>query len=157
MQDGAIVKSDGNPLNAEAVIKVSGRYRDFALLETPTLGVLTRSSRVATNVYETLMAAQGKPVLFFPARFDMHEVQAADGYAYNIAIQRFNMDFHAIGSFVSTDAQATGGSSARDRGSPACFVYGRHSRGICIRTYPAGAHPLSARRFNKIRCLIHSC
>ena len=100
------VKSDGNPLNAEAVIKVHGRYRDFALLETPTLGVLTRSSRVATNVYETLMAASGKPVLFFPARFDLHEVQASDGYAYNIAIQRFNMDFsQQIGSFVSTDAQ----------------------------------------------------
>jgi nicotinate phosphoribosyltransferase len=61
---------------------------------------------VATNVYETLMAARGKPVLFFPARFDLHEVQAADGYAYNIAIERFNKDFsHRIGSFVSTDAQ----------------------------------------------------
>jgi nicotinate phosphoribosyltransferase len=104
--DGTMVKSDGNPLHAEPVIKVHGRYRDFALLETPTLGVLTRSSRVATNVYETLMAAHGKPVLFFPARFDLHEVQAADGYAYNIAIQRFNMDFsQQIGSFVSTDAQ----------------------------------------------------
>jgi len=106
VHDGTIVKSDGNPLNVEPVIKVRGRYRDFALLETPTLGVLTRSSRVATNVYETLMAAGGKPVLFFPARFDLHEVQAADGYAYNIAIERFNMDFsHRIGSFVSTDAQ----------------------------------------------------
>ena len=106
VHDGAIVKSDGNPLNAEPVIKARGRYRDFALLETPTLGVLTRSSRVATNVYETLMAARGKPVLFFPARFDLHEVQAADGYAYNIAIERFNMDFsHRVGSFVSTDAQ----------------------------------------------------
>jgi nicotinate phosphoribosyltransferase len=106
VHDGTVVKSDGNPLSAEAVIKVRGRYRDFALLETPTLGVLTRSSRVATNVYETLMAAQGKPVLFFPARFDLHEVQASDGYAYNTAIQRFNMDFsQQIGSFVSTDAQ----------------------------------------------------
>ncbi len=106
VQDGTVVKSDGNPLSAQPVIKVRGRYRDFALLETPTLGALTRSSRVATNVYETLMAARGKPVLFFPARFDIHEVQAADGYAYNIAIQRFNMDFsHQIGSFVSTDAQ----------------------------------------------------
>ena len=106
IHDGAVVKSDGNPLNSEAVIKARGRYRDFALLETPSLGVLTRSSRVATNVYETLMAARGKPVLFFPARFDMHEVQAADGYAYNIAIKRFNLDSsHQIGSFVSTDAQ----------------------------------------------------
>ncbi len=106
VHDGTVVKSDGNPLNAEPVIKVHGRYRDFALLETPTLGVLTRSSRVATNVYETLMAARGKPVLFFPARFDLHEVQAVDGYAYNIAIERFNMDFsQRIGSYVSTDAQ----------------------------------------------------
>ncbi|HUG35226.1 MAG TPA: nicotinate phosphoribosyltransferase, partial [Anaerolineales bacterium] len=106
VHDGTVVISDGNPLNVEPVIKVRGRYRDFALLETPTLGVLTRSSRVATNVYETLMAARGKPVLFFPARFDLHEVQAADGYAYNIAIKRFNMDHsHEIGSFVSTDAQ----------------------------------------------------
>ena len=106
VHDGSVVKGDGNPLNAEPVMKVRGRYRDFALLETPTLGVLTRSSRVATNVYETLMAARGKPVLFFPARFDLHEVQAADGYAYNIAIKRFNMDYsHEIGSFVSTDAQ----------------------------------------------------
>src|SRR5688500_3069032 len=106
VHDGAVVKSDGNPLSAESVIKVRGRYRDFALLETPTLGVLTRSSRVATNVYETLMAARGKPVLFFPARFDLHEVQAADGYAYNIAVQRFNMDYsHQLGLFVSTDAQ----------------------------------------------------
>jgi nicotinate phosphoribosyltransferase len=106
VHDGTIVKSDGNPWNADPIIRVRGRYRDFALLETPTLGVLTRSSRVATNVYETLMAARGKPVLFFPARFDMHEVQAADGYAYNIAIHRFNSDFsQQIGSFVSTDAQ----------------------------------------------------
>ena len=106
VHDGAVVQSDGNPLNAEPVIKVRGRYRDFALLETPSLGVLTRSSRVATNVYETLTAARGKPVLFFPARFDMHEVQAADGYAYNLAIKRFNSDFsHEISSYVSTDAQ----------------------------------------------------
>ena len=106
VHDGTVVTSDGNPLNVEPVIKVRGRYRDFALLETPTLGVLTRSSRVGTNVYETLLAARGKPVLFFPARFDLHEVQAADGYAYNIAIKRFNLDFsHEMGSFVSTDAQ----------------------------------------------------
>jgi len=106
VHDGTVAESDGNPLNVEPVIKTRGRYRDFALLETPSLGVLTRSSRVATNVYETLMAARGKPVLFFPARFDLHEVQAADGYAYNIAVKRFNEDFsHQLGPFVSTDAQ----------------------------------------------------
>jgi nicotinate phosphoribosyltransferase len=106
VQDGSTVKYDGDPRNIQPVIKVRGRYRDFALLETPTLGILTRSSRVATNVYETFVASKGKPVLFFPARFDLHEVQAADGYAYNIALQRFNRDHaHDVGAFVSTDAQ----------------------------------------------------
>ncbi|MBI5296971.1 MAG: nicotinate phosphoribosyltransferase [Chloroflexi bacterium] len=106
VHDGDFVRSDGNPLNVQPVLRVRGRYRDFALLETPTLGVLTRSSRVATNVYETMVAARGKPVLFFPARFDLHEAQAADGYAYSLAVQRFNRD-HArdLGPFVSTDAQ----------------------------------------------------
>ncbi|HEV8260237.1 MAG TPA: hypothetical protein VGQ19_05705 [Burkholderiales bacterium] len=106
VQDGDVVESDGNPLNVEPVIRVRGAYRDFAVLETPTLGILTRSSRVATNVYETLEAARGKPVLFFPARFDLHEAQAADGYAYSIAVQRFNQDhLQDIGPFISTDAQ----------------------------------------------------
>lgn len=106
VQDGAVVSSDGDPLEVQPVIRVHGRYRDFAILETPTLGILTRASRVATNVYETLVAARGKPMLFFPARFDVHEVQAADGYAYNIAVQRFNADFAGqLGPFVSTDAQ----------------------------------------------------
>ncbi|HLF02391.1 MAG TPA: nicotinate phosphoribosyltransferase [Anaerolineales bacterium] len=106
VHDGDTVTYNGDPLNVQPVIRARGRYRDFALLETPTLGILTRASRVATNVYNTLVAARGKPVLFFPARFDLHEVQAADGYAYNIAIQRFNHDYEEkVGSFVSTDAQ----------------------------------------------------
>ena len=106
VHDGSTVEYDDDPTNIQPVLRVRGRYRDFALLETPTLGILTRSSRVATNVYATMIAARGKPVLFFPARFDLHEVQAADGYAYNIAVQRFNMDYaHELGPFVSTDAQ----------------------------------------------------
>ncbi len=106
VHDGCKVSSDGDPMNIRPVMKVRGRYRDFAMLETPTLGILTRASRVATNVYDTLIAAHGKPMLFFPARFDAHEVQAADGYAYNIAVQRFNLDYAGeLGPFVSTDAQ----------------------------------------------------
>lgn len=106
VQDGSVVESNGNPLEVNPVMRVRGRYRDFAILETPTLGILTRASRVATNVYEALVASRGKPMMFFPARFDLHEVQAADGYAYQIAVQRYNLD-HAkkLGPFVSTDAQ----------------------------------------------------
>ena len=106
VQDGSVVTYEGDPLDVQPVIRVHGRYRDFAHLETPTLGILTRSSRVATNVYQTIVAAKGKPMLFFPARFDLHEVQAADGYAYNIALQRYNMDYAGkLGPFISTDAQ----------------------------------------------------
>jgi nicotinate phosphoribosyltransferase len=97
---------EGDPRFVQPVMKIRGRYRDFALLETPILGVLSRGSRVATNVYETMVAARGKPVLFFPARFDAHEVQAADGYAYDVAVQRFNHDYSQhTPSLVSTDAQ----------------------------------------------------
>jgi len=106
VQDGYLSTGNGDPLRVQPVMKVRGRYRDFAILETPILGILTRASRVATNVYNTLIAARGKPVLFFPARFDAHEVQAADGYSYNIAVQRFNKDFAGkLPMFVSTDAQ----------------------------------------------------
>lgn len=106
VHDGAITEYQGDPLRVQPVIRVHGRYRDFALLETPMLGILSRSSRIATNVYKTLRAAKGKPVLFFPARFDLHEVQAADGYAYDIAVARFNRDFAGqLRPFISTDAQ----------------------------------------------------
>jgi nicotinate phosphoribosyltransferase len=106
VQDGVMTYYHGDPRRVQPVIRVRGRYRDFALLETPMLGALTRASRIATNVYNTLEAARGKPVLFFPARFDVHEVQAADGYAYDIAVHRFNQDYQQqLGSFVSTDAQ----------------------------------------------------
>ena len=106
VHDGDVVRYAGDPKRVMPVIRVRGRYRDFALLETPTLGILTRASRVATNVYRTFEAARGKPVLFFPARFDLHEVQAADGYAYNVALLRFNQDYgNQLGAFISTDAQ----------------------------------------------------
>ena len=106
IQDGDVVSSEGDPLKVQPVMRIRGRYRDFATLETPTLGILTRSSRIATNVYDTFRAADGKPVFFFPARFDSHEVQASDGYAYNIGLQRFNLDStKTLGPFISTDAQ----------------------------------------------------
>ena len=106
VEDGVKIFYEGDPSHVKPVIRVRGRYRDFAILETPTLGALTRASRIATNVYEVLVAARGKPVLFFPARFDAHEIQAADGYAYDIAVRRYAMDTgRELESFVSTDAQ----------------------------------------------------
>lgn len=106
VEDGGIIDYEGDVKTVRPVIKIRGRYRDFALLETPILGVLTRTTRMATNVYETVVAAGGKQILFFPARFDIPEVQAIDGYAYWLAVQRYNHDTGArVIPSVSTDAQ----------------------------------------------------
>ncbi len=127
VQDGAEAAYEGDPSNVTPVMRVRGRYRDFAILETPTLGAMTRGSRIATNVYEVLKAAGGKQVLFFPARFDAHEVQAADGYAYQVAVQLFNQNFgKSLKAYISTDAQgdwwggAGGGTVAH--AAIACFL-----------------------------------
>jgi len=127
VQDGSEAAYEGDPSNVTPVMRVRGRYRDFAILETPTLGAMTRGSRIATNVYEVLKAAGGKQVLFFPARFDAHEVQAADGYAYQVAVQLFNQNFgKSLKAYVSTDAQgdwwggAGGGTVAH--AAIACFL-----------------------------------
>ena len=106
VQDGDIVEYHGDPLQVQPVLRIRGRYRDYGPMETPILGFLTRASRIATNTYHILKAARGKPVLFFPARFDLPATQALDGYAYWIGVQRYNRDFNAqVPAFVSTDAQ----------------------------------------------------
>jgi len=127
VHDGSRVSYGGNPRLVQPALRVRGRYRDFANLETPIIGILSRASRIATNVYEVLEAAGGKPVLFFPARFDLHEVQAADGYAYDIARQCFNHDYgHDLQPFISTNAQGdwwggTGGGTV-PHAIIACFM-----------------------------------
>jgi nicotinate phosphoribosyltransferase len=80
----------------ETVMTIEGDYTLFAHLETPYLGVLSRRTRIATNAREIVAAANGKEVLFFPARFDHHQMQTGDGYAAYIS--------GALG--VSTDANA---------------------------------------------------
>lgn len=108
VHDGALTHYDGDPLNVQPVIRIRGRYRDFALLETAMLGLMTRATRIATNVYDLLQVANGKPVLYFPARFDLPEVQSLDGYAYWLAVQRYNYDhpnIRPMQALVSTDAQ----------------------------------------------------
>jgi nicotinate phosphoribosyltransferase len=80
----------------ETVLTIEGDYATFAHLETCYLGVLSRRTRIATNARAIVAAANGKGVLFFPARFDHHLVQTGDGYAAYIS--------GALG--VSTDANA---------------------------------------------------
>lgn len=106
VEDGVTIPYDGHPDHVLPVIKVRGCYRDFALLETSILGILTRASRVATNVLDVLRVSNGKPVLFFPARFDLPETQAVDGYAYWLATQRYNAESGSnTRAVISTDQQ----------------------------------------------------
>jgi nicotinate phosphoribosyltransferase len=107
VEDGVIVEYGGRPEEVRPILKIRGRYRDFAMLETPLLGILTRASRLATNIYDVLQVSNGKQMLFFPARFDVPEAQAVDGYAYWLAVQRYNAESgRQTTPLVSTDAQA---------------------------------------------------
>ncbi len=65
----------------ETVLTIEGDLADFSHLETVYLGVLSRQTKIATNVRKVVNAANGKPVLFFPSRFDHYSVQSSDGYA----------------------------------------------------------------------------
>src|SRR6056297_812533 len=96
----------GNPARVNPVMKIRGRYRDFAHLETPIIGSLTEASRIATNVYQVMEAARGKDILFFPARFAHYKLQALHGYAYSLGVNAYNEDYgQNMNRYVSTDEQ----------------------------------------------------
>jgi nicotinate phosphoribosyltransferase len=89
---------DGDEIEPwETVMTIEGDYSLFCHLETVYLGVLARRTLISRNVREVVEAANGKAILYFPARHDHHRVQTGDGYAAHVA--------GAIG--VSTDAQAS--------------------------------------------------
>ena len=88
---------DGDRISAwETVMHITGDASLFAHLETVYLGILARRTKIASNVRAVVEAANGKIVLYFPARFDHWAVQGGDGYAAHIG--------GATG--VSTNAQA---------------------------------------------------
>ncbi|HEY1564965.1 MAG TPA: hypothetical protein VGF72_09805 [Gaiellaceae bacterium] len=94
---------DGDRLEPwETVLTIEGDYTTFAHLETVYLGTLARRTLITTNVVRVLEAANGKPIIFMPARFDHHRVQAGDGYAAYVAGQVTGFE---IG--VTSDEQAS--------------------------------------------------
>jgi nicotinate phosphoribosyltransferase len=94
---------DGDVLNPyETVLTIEGDYTTFAHLETLYLGTLARRTLITTNVVRVLEAANGKPLIFMPARHDHHRVQTGDGYAAYVAGQILGAP---IG--VTTDEQAS--------------------------------------------------
>jgi nicotinate phosphoribosyltransferase len=86
----------------EPVLTIEGDYTGFAHLETVYLGVLARRTLITTNIVRVLEAANGKPIIFMPARHDHHRVQTGDGYAAHVAGQIVGAE---IG--VTSDAQAS--------------------------------------------------
>src|SRR5215212_7698466 len=88
--DGLEIRAlhDGDRIEPyEPVLHIEGDYTTFAHLETAYLGTLARRTLITTNVVHVLEAANGKPVIFMPARHDHHRVQAGDGYAAYVAGQ----------------------------------------------------------------------
>jgi nicotinate phosphoribosyltransferase len=79
---------DGDSIEPyETVMTIEGDYTAFAHLETACLGTLARRTLITTNTVNVLRAANGKPVIFMPARHDHHRVQTGDGYAAYVAGQ----------------------------------------------------------------------
>jgi nicotinate phosphoribosyltransferase len=94
---------DGDPIEPyEPVLTIEGDYTTFAHLETVYLGTLARRTLITTNTVSVLRAANGKPVIFMPARHDHHRVQTGDGYAAYLAGQIVGAP---VG--VTTDEQAS--------------------------------------------------
>jgi nicotinate phosphoribosyltransferase len=103
--DGLEIRAlyDGDELQPyEPVLQIEGDYTTFAHLETPVLGTLARRTLITTNTVHVLQAANGKPIIFMPARHDHHRVQTGDGYAAYIAGQVVGAE---VG--VTTDEQAS--------------------------------------------------
>ncbi len=69
----------------ETVMTIEGSYALFAHLETVYLGSLARRSLVMRNVRDVVEAANGKQILFMPARHDHWLVQTGDGWAAHVA------------------------------------------------------------------------
>ena len=103
--DGLVVRAlyDGDRIEPwETVLTIEGDYTAFAHLETVYLGTLARRTLITTNVVRVLEAANGKPIIFMPARHDHHRVQTGDGYAAYVAGKVTGAE---IG--VTTDEQAS--------------------------------------------------
>jgi nicotinate phosphoribosyltransferase len=94
---------DGDKIEPwETVLMIEGDYTHFAHLETVYLGTLARRTLITTNVVGVLEAANGKQIIFMPARHDHHRIQTGDGYAAYIAGQVVGAP---VG--VTTDEQAS--------------------------------------------------
>ncbi|AHI53234.1 nicotinate phosphoribosyltransferase [Spiroplasma culicicola] len=78
LEDGEIAQPN------EPVLKITGKFIDFAHFEGLFDGILSRASTVATNAYKLKKAANQKLVLNMNDRMDYFLTQPIDGYASTI-------------------------------------------------------------------------
>lgn len=130
----------------DTVLLIQGPYRAFAHLETPLLGTLARRSLVATNVAEVVAAANGKNVIWMPARHDDWRIQAADGYAARVGgIEQVSTDAggawwgaEGVGTMPHALIAAMDGDTVA-----ATLAFARY-----VRSYEPGVHVVSLTDFN---------
>lgn len=67
-EEGEVFLTDPNLAIYEPVIRISGRYQDFANYENPILGFLCQSSGICTKAARIALAAEGKAVISFGTR-----------------------------------------------------------------------------------------
>ena len=68
MEEGEVFLTDPNLAVYEPVIRVIGKYTDFAKYENPILGFLCQSSGICTKSARVVLAAQGKIGMSFGTR-----------------------------------------------------------------------------------------
>lgn len=68
LEDGEVFLTDPNLAVYEPVLRITGRYCDFAKYENPVLGFLCQSSGVCTKSARIAQAAKGKNVISFGTR-----------------------------------------------------------------------------------------
>ncbi|WP_029608890.1 nicotinate phosphoribosyltransferase [Mycoplasma simbae] len=73
---------EGTVVNAlEIVLELEGHYQDFGKYEGMIDGILTRSSNIATNARNCVLAAKGKDIIYMGDRMDHWMMQEIDGKA----------------------------------------------------------------------------
>ncbi|MBU4691476.1 nicotinate phosphoribosyltransferase [Mycoplasma sp. ES3225-GEN-MYC] len=106
LPEGSIVN------NLEIVLELVGNYQLFGKYEGMIDGILARSSTIATNMRNCVLAAKGKDVIFMGDRADHWMMQEIDGKAALLA---------GCAS-MSTDAQNITGSQSVFGSVPHCLI-----------------------------------
>lgn len=68
MEEGEVFLTDSRQAVSEPVLRLTGRYRDFALYENPVLGFLCQASGVCTKAARLVNLAEGRTVIGFGTR-----------------------------------------------------------------------------------------